>query len=148
MLIYSLMIFTMNEPQSFRAIRLKSGKKKPEGGLAIKATDLKFPHTKNNLLNILASVVCQDEVCAMMQCEAVVSAGVPVNLCQSNLFLLPISSQSRMCRNGYRRGHHFAVDNTLPISIVLYLKLTSIMILKELYSTEKCAICLDTFLRI
>ena len=47
----------------------------------------------------------------------------------------------------YRRGQHFAVDSILPIPIVLHLKLTSAMILKELYSIEKCAVCLDTFLR-
>ena len=47
----------------------------------------------------------------------------------------------------YRRRQHFKVDSVLPISIVLHLKLTPTMILKELYSIEKCAICLDTFLR-
>ena len=35
-----------------------------------------------------------------------------------------------------------------PISIVLHLKLTSTMILKELYRIEKCAICLVTFFKI
>ena len=44
-------------------------------------------------------------------------------------------------------GQHFTVDSVSPISIVLHLKLTSTMMLKELYSIEKCAICLDTFLR-
>ena len=32
--------------------------------------------------------------------------------------------------------------NVLPISIVLHLKLTSTLILKEHYSIEKCVICL------
>ena len=32
-------------------------------------------------------------------------------------------------------------------SIAFHLKLTSTTILKELYSIEKCAICLDAFLR-
>ena len=44
-------------------------------------------------------------------------------------------------------GQGFAGDSNLPISVVLHLKLTSTMILKELYSIEKCAICLDTLLR-
>ena len=44
-------------------------------------------------------------------------------------------------------GQQFTGDSNSPISIVLHLKLTSTMILKELYSIEKCAICLDTFLR-
>ena len=47
----------------------------------------------------------------------------------------------------YRRGQHFAVDCILPISFVLHLKLTSTVILKELFGIEKCAICRDTFLR-
>ena len=34
-----------------------------------------------------------------------------------------------------------------PISIVPHLKLTSVLILKGPYSMEKCATCLDTFLR-
>ena len=44
-------------------------------------------------------------------------------------------------------GQQFAGDSNSPISIVLHLKLTSTMILNELYSIEKCAICLDTILR-
>ena len=42
----------------------------------------------------------------------------------------------------YRRGDHFAVDSVSPISIVLHLKLTSTVTLQELYSIEKCSICL------
>ena len=38
-------------------------------------------------------------------------------------------------------------DSDSPISIVPHLKLTSVLILKEPYSIEKCATCLDTFLR-
>ena len=38
-------------------------------------------------------------------------------------------------------------DSNSPISIVPHLKLTSVLILKEPYSIEKCAKCLDTFLR-
>ena len=38
-------------------------------------------------------------------------------------------------------------DSDSPISIVPLLKLTSVLILKEPYSIEKCATCLDTFLR-
>ena len=44
-------------------------------------------------------------------------------------------------------GRRFAGDSNSPISTELHLKLTSTAILKELYSIEKCAICLDTFLR-
>ena len=47
----------------------------------------------------------------------------------------------------YRRVQHFAVGSVSLISIVLQLKLTSTVILKELYSIEKCAICLETFLK-
>ena len=47
----------------------------------------------------------------------------------------------------YRRGQHFAVDSVSSISNVLYLKLISTVILKELNRIEKYAICLDTFLR-
>ena len=44
-----------------------------------------------------------------------------------------------------RKTQEYRRDSISPISIVLYLKLTSTMIQKELYSIEKCAICLDTF---
>ena len=47
----------------------------------------------------------------------------------------------------YKRGQHFSVDSVSSISNALHLKLTSNMILQELYSIEKGAICLDTFLR-
>ena len=47
----------------------------------------------------------------------------------------------------YTGWQRFAGDSSSSISIVLHLKLTSTMILKELYSKEKCAICLDIFLR-
>ena len=48
----------------------------------------------------------------------------------------------------HRRGCHFAVDSISPIFVVLHLKLASTMILKKLYSIEKCAMCLDTFSKI
>ena len=44
-------------------------------------------------------------------------------------------------------GQRFVGDSDSPISIVPHLKLISILILKEPYSIEKCATCLDTFLR-
>ena len=47
----------------------------------------------------------------------------------------------------YRGGQRFAGDSDSPISFVPHLKLTSVLILKEPYSIEKCATCLDTFLR-
>ena len=39
------------------------------------------------------------------------------------------------------------MDSVSPISIVLHLKLTPTVILKDPYTIEKCATCLDTFLR-
>ena len=47
----------------------------------------------------------------------------------------------------YRGGQRFAGDSNSPISIVPHLKLTSMLILKEPYSIEKSATCLDTFLK-
>ena len=47
----------------------------------------------------------------------------------------------------YRGEKRFAGDSDLPVSIVPHLKLISLLILKEPYSIEKCATCLDTFLR-
>ena len=44
-------------------------------------------------------------------------------------------------------GQQFAGDSNSPIFIVPQLKLTSVLILKVPYSIEKCATCLDTFLR-
>ena len=44
-------------------------------------------------------------------------------------------------------GQRFAGDSDSPISIVPHLKLTSVLILKGPYSIEKCATCLETFLR-
>ena len=44
-------------------------------------------------------------------------------------------------------GQQFAGDSDLPIFIVPQLKLTSVLILKVPYNIEKCATCLDTFLR-
>ena len=41
-------------------------------------------------------------------------------------------------QEGYRGG---------TVSIVSHVKLISVLILKEPYSIEKCATCLDTFLR-
>ena len=38
-------------------------------------------------------------------------------------------------------------DSDSPVSIVPHLKLTYVLILKEPYSIEKCATCLDIFLR-
>ena len=38
-------------------------------------------------------------------------------------------------------------DSDSPVSIVFHLKLISVLLLKEPYSIEKCATCLDTFLR-
>ena len=48
---------------------------------------------------------------------------------------------------GVQGGQQFAGDSDSPISIVPHLKLTSVLILKVPYSVEKCATCLDTFLR-
>ena len=47
----------------------------------------------------------------------------------------------------YRGGQQFAGDSDSPIFIVPQLKLTSVLILKVPYNIEKCATCLDTFLR-
>ena len=44
-------------------------------------------------------------------------------------------------------GQRFAGDSDSPVSIVPHLKLISVLVLKEPYSIEKCATCLDTFLR-
>ena len=47
----------------------------------------------------------------------------------------------------YSGGQQFAGDSDSPIFIVPQLKLTPVLILKVPYSIEKCATCLDTFLR-
>ena len=54
---------------------------------------------------------------------------------------------SDLCHEKLQGGQRFAGDSDSPISIVPHLKLTSVLILKEPYSIEKCATCLDTFLR-
>ena len=51
----------------------------------------------------------------------------------------------RICK--YRGGQRLAGDSDSPVSIVPHLKLIYVLILKEPYSIEKCATCLDTFLR-
>ena len=48
----------------------------------------------------------------------------------------------------YRGGQRFAGASNLPISIVPHFKLTSVLILKEPCSIEKCATCLDTILEL
>ena len=52
-----------------------------------------------------------------------------------------------LCMQQYRGGQRFAGDSDSPISIVPHLKLTYMLILNEPYSIEKCATCLDTFLK-
>ena len=48
----------------------------------------------------------------------------------------------------YRGGQRFAGDSDFhQFLCVPHLKLISMLILKEPYSIEKCATCLDTFLR-
>ena len=61
-----------------------------------------------------------------------------------NMFEKPPSSSKELY---YRRGQDYAVDSISPISVVFHFKLKSTVILKELYSIEKCAICLDNILR-
>ena len=50
------------------------------------------------------------------------------------------------CTFVYRGGGGGNSDS--PISVVPHLKLPSVLILKMTYSIEKCAICLDTSLRL
>ena len=52
---------------------------------------------------------------------------------------------ANLCR--VQGGQQFAGDSDSPVSIVPHLKLIFVLILKEPYSIEKCATCLDTFLR-
>ena len=54
-------------------------------------------------------------------------------------------SWPRFCTGG--GGQRFVGDSNSPVSIVSDLKLISVLILKEPYSIEKCATCLDIFLR-
>ena len=77
-------------------------------------------------------------------------------LLESPLLEPHISSKAYMLNIGcntphwdlcYRGGQRFVGDSNSPISIVSHLKLTSVLILKEPYSIEKCATCLDTSLR-
>ena len=68
--------------------------------------------------------------------------------CKSAYNLLIIGPRCLQCEtNLYRGGQQFTGDSDSPISIVPHLKLTSVLILKVPYSIEKCATCLDTFLR-
>ena len=59
----------------------------------------------------------------------------------------PANSAHTNYKPYYRGGQRFAGDSDSPVSIVPHLKLTSVLMLKEPYSIEKCATCLDTFLR-
>ena len=73
------------------------------------------------------------------------------NLSLLHHFIVDVNAM-KMCRSFskislYRGGQRFAGDSDSPVSIVPHLKLIYVLILKEPYSIEKCATCLDTFLR-
>ena len=71
-----------------------------------------------------------------------------------DIFSQQILNKNRLCLAHCALNRSFTVfavfaagDSDSPISIVPHLKLTYMLILNEPYSIEKCATCLDTFLR-
>ena len=80
------------------------------------------------------------------------TSGIPSRKCRKSVYITAniencVPASKCFILLHYRGGQRFAGDSDSPISIVPHLKLTYMLILNEPYSIEKCATCLDTFLK-